>query len=541
MYSSRSGPSRPPSSARPAHRAFFEEVVSPQRPTGVAYIRAERPRPVTIVDLFDAALADRAGALAFNDATYAELHAGSLRVAARLAAHGVKRGDRLALYVENRIGFVYAYLAALRLGAIAVPTNVLYRTSDLRHVIEDSGSACVIVSDQTRPHVLALPRPPAIVGVGDVEAWAVDATIEPTIRSRPGPDHLATIIYTSGTTGRSKGAMLTHGNLAAIASQVIVGWRWRADDTLLAALPLFHVHGLGAALNGTLAAGARVVMHERFDARAILDALRTGTYTMFFGVPTMYVRLLEQSGDAPVPPLRLYVSGSSALSPDVHAAFAARFGAQILERYGATEFGFALTNRYGGPRVPGAVGIPSVGTSVAIVAPGGLEGVSPGDVGELLVAGPGVCAGYWEAAEATAAAFAVDAEGTRWYRTGDLARYDSEHDVYRIIGRIKELIISGGFNIYPREIEDEIERFAGVRACAVVGLPDAARGELPVAFLECDPGFDADALLADLRTKLASFKIPKAVHVVGKLPRNALGKIEKTRLRDGSITETGSS
>jgi acyl-CoA synthetase (AMP-forming)/AMP-acid ligase II len=490
---------------------------------------------VTILDLFDASLADRAGALAFNDATYSEVNAGSLRVAARLNELGLRRGDRLALYVENRISFVYAYLAALRLGAIAVPANVLYRTSDLQHVLENSGAAFVVVSEQTRAHALALPSPPAIVDAGDVEEWAIDAAIEPAIPVRPSPDDVATIIYTSGTTGRSKGAMLTHGNLAAIASAIVVAWRWRAEDSLLVALPLFHMHGLGAALNGTLAAGARIVVHERFDARAILDALRTGEYTMFFGVPTMYVRMLEAAGDAPVPPLRLYVSGSAALSPDVHAAFAVRFGAQILERYGATEFGFALTNRYAGPRVPGAVGVPTPGTRVTVVAPGGLDRVSPDEVGELLVAGPTVCAGYWEAPEATAAAFAADSDGTRWYRTGDLARYDSEHDVYRIVGRIKELIISGGFNIYPREIEAEIERYAGVRACAVVGVPDAARGELPVAFVECDPGFDADALLGDLRTKLASFKIPKSVRIVEVLPRNALGKIEKARLRDGSF------
>jgi malonyl-CoA/methylmalonyl-CoA synthetase len=494
-----------------------------------------------MLDLFDAALADRAEAPAFNDVTYAELHAGSLRVAARFSGLGLRQGDRLALYVENRIAFVYAYLAALRLGAIAVPANVLYRASDLQHVLENSGAAFVVVSEQTRAHALVLPSPPAIVDAADVEAWAVDATIEAAIPMRPSPDDVAAIVYTSGTTGRSKGAMLTHSNLAAIASAIVVAWRWRADDSLLIALPLFHMHGLGAALNGALAAGARVVVHDRFDARAILAALRTGAFSMFFGVPTMYVRLLEQAGDLLVPALRLYVSGSAALSPDVHAAFAARFCAQILERYGATEFGFALSNRYGGPRVPGAVGVPTPGTRVAVVAPGGLHRVPPDEVGELLVAGPGVCAGYWEAPEATADAFAVDADGTRWYRSGDLARYDSSHGVYRIVGRIKDVIISGGFNIYPREVEDEIERHAGVRACAVVGVPDAARGELPVAFVESDPGFDADALLADLRTRLASFKVPKAIHVVDALPRNVLGKIEKARLRDGcAITGKGS-
>ncbi len=181
--------------------------------------------------------------------------------------------------------------------------------------------------------------------------------------------------------------------------------------------------------------------------------------------------------------------------------------------------------------MPGSVGVPAPGARVAIVKPDSLERVPPGEVGELLVAGPGVFAGYWQLPEATAAAFAIEPDGTRWYRSGDLAKYDAENAVYRIVGRLKELIISGGFNVYPREIEDEIERFPGVRAAAVVGLPDPARGELPVAFVEAEPGFSSEALIADLREKLASFKVPKAVHVVEELPRNALGKIEKARLR----------
>ena len=251
---------------------------------------------------------------------------------------------------------------------------------------------------------------------------------------------------------------------------------------------------------------------------------------MFFGVPTMYVRLLEALGTGTVPKLRLCVSGSAALAADVHDAFRERFGTDILERYGATEFGFALTNRYGGPRVAGSVGVPFPGTRVRVSDPKTRDDVPPGTVGELLVSGPSVFAGYWELPEATEAAFVTDANGTRWYASGDLALYDASDRVYRIVGRSKELIISGGFNIYPREIEIEIDRHPGVVASAVVGIPDAARGELPIAFLEATEAIDTDALLATLRERLASFKLPRAVHVVDALPRNAMGKIEKQKL-----------
>jgi malonyl-CoA/methylmalonyl-CoA synthetase len=229
--------------------------------------------------------------------------------------------------------------------------------------------------------------------------------------------------------------------------------------------------------------------------------------------------------------LRLCVSGSAALSGEVFERFRTRFGVTILERYGSTEFGFALGNRYGGPRVPGSVGIPFPGVRVRIASADGTDLGSDG-VGELLVNGPNVCRGYWRNPAATAAAFFVDADGTRWYRSGDLAAYDAQAQVYRIVGRLKDLIISGGFNVYPLEVENEIEPFAGVRACAVVGAPDPARGESIVAFVEADPNsFDAVALDAFLRERLASFKIPKRFIVVDALPRNALGKVEKPKLR----------
>jgi malonyl-CoA/methylmalonyl-CoA synthetase len=488
---------------------------------------------MTLLDLLDASRASRPDALAVNDISYDELHRGSLRVLGKLLALGVRRGDRVALYCENRPGFVYAYLATMRVGAVVVPVNVLYRTADLEHILQDSGARFVLASSLTRAHLAALDRRCEIVDMADVERWADDAACPAGAQpGDPDAEDIATIIYTSGTTGRSKGAMLTHGNLAAICASITTAWRWSDRDTLLISLPLFHVHGLCAALNSSLAAGGRIIIHERFDAAATLREMHGSAVTMFFGVPTMYVRLLEQLGDGAPPVLRLWVSGSAALAADVFEAFHERFRAEILERYGATEFGFALTNRYGGPRIAGSVGVPFPAMRVRIVAPGAAEPVKPGEVGELLVGGASVCKGYWRNDDATAAAFLTDAEGSRWYRSGDLATYDEQLRVYRIVGRLKELIITGGFNVYPREIEIEIDQFPAVKASAVVGLPDRVRGELPVAFVEAHAGFDPEALLDHLRGRVASFKVPKQIIVIEALPRNALGKIEKHRLRD---------
>jgi malonyl-CoA/methylmalonyl-CoA synthetase len=486
---------------------------------------------MTLFDLFEASARERSERTAINHLTYAELQHGVFRVLKQLQALGIGRGDRVALYCENRLGFVFSYLATLRLGAIAVPTNVLYRARDLEHVLSDAGAALVLVSAQTSDHLASLPSAYRSFEVDDVEAWAADPTLdsqEPATHIKE--EDIATIIYTSGTTGRSKGAMMTHAQLAAISSGLALAWRWTCEDRLAVALPLFHVHGLCAALNTTLAVGAHLIVHERFDAQRMLQALRENGATMFFGVPTMYIRLLEALGEESPPRLRLWVSGSAPLSPEAFAEFAQRFGAEILERYGSTEFGFALSNRYAGPRIPGSVGVPLPGMRVRVAAVGETAALPPGEVGELLVAGPSVFAGYWKNPQATTAAFSMDAEGTRWYRSGDLSVFDSERDVYRIVGRMKELIISGGFNIYPREVEEEIDLFPGVLASAVVAKPDHARGEVPVAFVEAGENFDPAALLVHLRLRLASFKIPREVFIIDHLPRNALGKIEKHRL-----------
>jgi len=271
-----------------------------------------------LLDLLDGALQERRDAYALDGAAYEQLHAGAARVAYGLHARGVRRGDRVAIYCENRHAFVYAYLAALRLGAIAVPANVLYRANDLATVLLDARPRAVVHSAAVAEFVAAAGMDRAgTIDAADVEAWARDSSAPSLDFSiRPQPDDVALIIFTSGTTGRAKGAMLTHRNLAAVAVQLMGAWRWRPSDTLLLTLPLFHVHGLLAGLTTSLCAGGRVLLRERFDAHDVLETLARGDVTMFFGVPTMYVRLLEAAGDSRVPPMRLYVSGSAALSAE---------------------------------------------------------------------------------------------------------------------------------------------------------------------------------------------------------------------------------
>jgi malonyl-CoA/methylmalonyl-CoA synthetase len=479
----------------------------------------------TILAALDAHADATPEAPAIDATTYADLRRGVARVANRLAAAGVRAGDRLIVYAENRPGFIYTYLAGLRLGAVVVPANVLYRAGELEHVIADAGARAIAVSEQSAPHLPGSAADLIRLDLREVEAWFADPSLAEDDRPAPAaPDDVAILIYTSGTTGRAKGAMLTHGNLGAIAAQVNAAWRCTAADRLLLTLPLFHVHGLGAGLNGTLAAGGSLTLRERFDAGYAIDVLARGEATMFFGVPTMYVRFLEQA-----PPgtrfdrVRLFVSGSAALPASVHESFEATFGASILERYGSTEFGFALGNRYEGPRFAGTVGFPLPDVRVRLDAPAG-------EAGEVLVNGPNVCAGYWGDPEKTVAAFLTDADGARWFKSGDLATFDPERG-YTICGRLKDLIISGGFNIYPSEVEDELLRVPGVRAGAIVGRPDDARGEVPVAFVEVDDPFDPAIVIETMRDRLASFKVPKAVYRLDALPRNAMGKVEKTRLR----------
>ena len=478
--------------------------------------------------------------------TYRDLDAAAGRLAARLEARGVGRGDRLALHLGNRAETVVAYLAALRLGAVAVPVNLAYRRPEIAHLLADAEPRLALTEAAERAEMDAAAQQ-AGVEVTDVEELAAGGDVPPP---PPAPElppldgsDLALLLYTSGTTGRSKGAMLTHDNLLATIVALLAAWGWQGDDRLLLTLPLFHTHGLVVGLFTALAAGATVDLRRRFDAAAFADALTAtdgGAPSLFFGVPTMYVRLaaeLARRRDAGLPcatpGVRLFASGSAPLAPETFALFRDLTGHRILERYGMTETGMNLSNPYAGHRLPGTVGVPLPGVSARIVGDDGEE-VPAGGEGELEVAGGNVFAGYWRAPEKTAGSFVADAAGRRWFRTGDLARRDPASGHVTLLGRRTELVISGGYNVYPREVEEAILACAGVREAAVAGMPDRDLGEIVAAWVVADGEPDEAALterLAEhLAGRLARYKLPRRWFVVEELPRNALGKVRKGRL-----------
>lgn len=511
------------------------------------------------LDLFEIQRRERPEAPALHDPstgttlTHRDLLDRAEAAAAGLAARGLAPGDRVAFYTDGSPELVVLHLAVLRCGAVAVPINLAYREREVGHILGDSTPRLVVAGAAQRPVLEAVP-PAARASVQEV--LAVDAPPGATVapwsrRARPvrGSDP-ALIVYTSGTTGKSKGAVLTHDNLLATVTGLLAAWAWQPDDVLLLALPLFHVHGLVVGLHTALAAGASVVLHRRFEAAAVVDALGRGEATRFFGVPTMYRRLLaelERRGTEETEPprfdrVRLFCSGSAPLSEETFDAFRRATGHAILERYGMSETGMNLSNPYAGPRRPGTVGTPLPGVSVRIVDTGSgdeteTSSAPPRDVpsggeGELLVRGSNVFAGYWRDPAKTAASFVADADGRLWFRTGDLARCDPDTGIYTLLGRRGDLILRGGLNVYPREVEEVLERLPGVREAAVVGRPDAEYGQVPVAYVVADASDPPEPgeLLARCREDLAAFKVPVAVEWVERLPRNALGKVQRGRL-----------
>jgi malonyl-CoA/methylmalonyl-CoA synthetase len=479
------------------------------------------------------ALRFRAGDGGAVNLSYAELFAEADRLAAGFQARGLRKGDRIAFFLSNRLEFVTAYLAVIRLGAVMVPINLAYRRREIAHMLADATPRLLLTE---RAHLAVLDELAeeekreleAMILAEDLAGWTEDAAgFSPPLVEE---GDLAMILYTSGTTGRSKGALITHGNVLATLTGLLAAWAWEPADTLLLTLPLFHTHGLVVGLHCALAAGATVLLRQRFEAAAVVEELLAGTATLFFGVPTMYVRLVDAlrgvDDRAALTRMRLFCSGSAPLAPETFEAFRDLTGHAILERYGMTETGMNLSNPYTGERIPGTVGTPLPGVSARIVDAQGLD-VLPGGEGELLVRGSNVFSGYWQAPEKTAESFAHDSLGRRWFRTGDLARQDPETGAFTLLGRRTELIISGGFNIYPREIEELLLSYPGVKEAAVAGRPHPEWGEVPVAFLVVDREIDANELIAWSRNQLAAFKVPKTIHVVDALPRNALGKVQK--------------
>ncbi len=445
---------------------------------------------MTLTHLFDLSLRGRPDvpALEFRGVTFtfAEIELRGNRMAHYLLARGLKTGDRLCVQLPNCVELIDLYLACVKLGVIFVPINILYKDREIAHILNDAEPALFL---QEPPDAATFPsHRPAVSLDGDTPAG---------------------IIYTSGTTGASKGAVLTHNNFAANAINLLTCWQITSADRLLLALPLFHVHGLGNGLHCWLMSGCRLRLLPRFEHQTAAAEFLDFRPTLFFGVPTIYVRLLDI---APVQAreigafMRLFVSGSAPLPPQVFEDFRQKFGHAILERYGMSENLMDLSNPYIGERRPGTVGFPLPGVSVKLIA------------GEIYLKGPNVFPGYWRREESPF----VDG----WFRTGDLAEV-SEDGYYTLKGRKSDVIISGGFNIYPREIEEFLQEQDEVAEAAVVGRPDPVRGEVPVAYLVLKSEVDPQTLESRCREKLASFKLPRAFHFVEKLPRNAMGKLQK--------------
>src|ERR671917_509653 len=450
---------------------------------------------------------------------------------AGLAAWGLRPGERVGLFLGNHPDLLAAYVGTHLAGGVVVPVNTQYRKGELRHIFGDAGVRLCLTDEERMPEVERaredLPELEAVIEAGP----EFDDFLGETHGSKmPRGEDLAVIAYTSGTTGRSKGAMLLHRNLVANAEAVCEAWRWTGEDTLLLTLPLFHSHGLMVGAHGTFLAGAGAELHRKFDATAAYDALLDGRVTMYFGVPTMYTRLLREArarDERPLP-IRLYVSGSAPLSPQAFDEFEQLFGERILERYGMTETIMNLTNPYEGERRPGTVGRPFPGQEARVVDLETREPLKPGEIGEIEVRGPHVFAGYWNQPEATAESF--DKDG--WFTTGDLG-FVGEDGYFTITGRSKELIISGGYNVYPREVEEVGEGGPGVSEGAVGGLPDEEFGEqVAAAVVRDDPGLTEEGVKDFLKDELASYKKPRQVSFVNELPRNALGKVLKHEVRD---------
>jgi malonyl-CoA/methylmalonyl-CoA synthetase len=493
------------------------------------------PSVPTLPDLFAPTFRDRGREVALEWAcqeyTFGDLDARANRMAAALASRGLTAGDRLAIYLPNRLEYIDLFLACTRLGVIAVPINVLYRDRELRHIVNDSAPKAIVLTDPEWDRSVVAPWAGEVWAVDEVtgRAEALPAhTQAPPPQEYLTPDTPAAIVYTSGTTGAAKGAVITHGNLAANARVLVDSWRITADDRFLVALPLFHVHGLGNAVHCWLLAGCRARLLERFESQSAASTFLDFRPTLFFGVPTMYVRLLEVeavTARAIGGQLRLCVSGSAPLPAQVLEDFDERYGQRILERYGMTETLMTASNPYDGERRAGTVGPPLPGVSVRVVDTEGRD-VGGGIEGELLVQSPTVFAGYWNQPEATARAFS-----DRWFRTGDIARRSADGYI-TLCGRRSDLIISGGFNVYPREIEDVLAEHPSVSEVAVRGMPDDRRGEVPAAFVVTVAGAAADEsmLIEWCRGQLASFKVPRRVVFLDRLPRTALGKVQKSLL-----------
>ena len=438
--------------------------------------------------------------------------------ARRMQAAGLVPGDRVLVSGAASGELVVAHIAALRAGLVVVPVNREYTRRELGVIVADA-----------RPRAAVLDRPELRAAVGEIDPAVVVTDVDlDGLPPRPEPadpdpqadldlagsEDTALLPYTSGTTGVPKGALLTHGNLLASAAALVLAWRWGPDDRLILCLPLFHMHGLGVGLHGSLLAGGSVLLQPGFDAEAVLSAAADAT--LFFGVPTMYARLVAADDPGRLRSLRLCVSGSAPLSAELHRLVRERCGQEVLERYGMTETVMLVSNPHDGDRRAGTVGLPLPGVDLRLDA----------DSSEIEVRGPNVFHGYYGRPDADADAFTDDG----WFRTGDVGQIDDD-GYLSIVGRAKELIISGGFNVYPREVEDVVRTHPAVIDVAVVGTPSAEWGETVTAYVVASEEVDLAALTAWVAGDLVAYKRPRLVHRIDALPRNAMGKVVRSELR----------
>ena len=469
-----------------------------------------------------------------REISYGEIDRRSGRMAQLLVELGVQPGDRVLVQVEKSPEAVLLYLGCLRAGAVFLPLNTAYTAREVDYFMSDAEPRVAVCRPQDRASLVPLAEAAGVAHLltlgGDGGGTLMEhfaGTAESDLVLPRAADDLAAILYTSGTTGRSKGAMLSHANLASNAQVLHDYWGWVPGDVLIHALPIFHVHGLFVALHTALLNGSRMHWLPKFDADAIVQRLPRATVLM--GVPTFYVRLLEHPGltRAAVANMRLFVAGSAPLLPETFNGFAERTGHRILERYGMTEAGMITSNPYDGERLPGTVGFFLPGVSGRVADADGRE-LPRGEPGVLEIRGPNVFGGYWRMPEKTAEEFRADGH----FITGDVATMAADGRI-SIVGRAKDLVISGGYNVYPKEIELLIDAIPGVRESAVIGVPHPDFGEAVTAVVVPDGSVDLDEAVvqAALAGELAKFKQPKRVYFVDELPRNTMGKVQKNQLR----------
>lgn len=466
--------------------------------------------------------------------SWSDLERATAKIASFLASLNLPQGSRIAVQVEKSPEALVLYLATVRAGFVYLPLNTAYRASEIDYFLNDAQPAVVVCSPSSFGWVSSI-----AFKAGATHVFTLGEQRDGSLLSRAAhqPDTFETvpraldddaaILYTSGTTGRSKGAVLTHGNLASNAKVLKDYWHWRQDDVLLHALPLFHIHGLFVASHCALLNGSKMIFLPKFDGASVIRCLPRAT--VFMGVPTYYVRLLsDPSFNRDVcRNIRLFISGSAPLLTDTFQEFARRTGHTILERYGMSETAMLTSNPYAGDRIAGTVGLPLPGVSVRVVDKDG-NSCGPGEIGDILVNGPNVFKAYWRMPEKTAEEFTSDG----YFKTGDVGKFD-RNGYLAIVGRSKDLIISGGYNVYPKEIESVIDEMDGVAESAVIGVPHPDFGEAVVAVVvaQANANLSESDMVSVLKARIANFKVPKRVFFAEELPRNTMGKVQKNLLR----------